>query len=346
MPEAVLATFIGLLGGVVLGLAARLSQFCSLGAIEDALYGKNFNRLRMWGVAIGTSIILVHVAVFQKFLILQESYYLTVQFNPLFTLVGGLLFGIGMAFAGTCGFGALARLGGGDLRSFMIVLVMGITAYSVSSGPFSRAISWILKESAFQKETGNISHYIAIISGLSTPAIGCAIGLIILGFSIWSKSFWSDKKRIFWSLAVGVAISSGWIGTHFIAQIGFSGLTPISHSFTAPVGSTILFLMTSSGTSPSFGIGSVCGVWSGALIGSLIRGHFRLEACEDPRELQRQIFGAVLMGGGAILSYGCSIGQGLSALALLSFNAPIALISIVCGAKLGLNYLIAGKVFA
>ena len=52
------------------------------------------------------------------------------------------------------------------------------------------------------------------------------------------------------------------------------------------------------------------------------------------------------MGGGAILSNGCSIGQGLSALALLSFNAPIALISIVCGAKLGLNYLIAGKVFA
>ena len=67
MPEAVLATFIGLLGGVVLGLAARLSQFCSLGAIEDAIYGRNFNRLRMWGIAIGTSIILVHVAVFQKF---------------------------------------------------------------------------------------------------------------------------------------------------------------------------------------------------------------------------------------------------------------------------------------
>ena len=134
------------------------------------------------------------------------------------------------------------------------------------------------------------------------------------------STFFYQEKRIddfFWSLTVGVEISSGWIGTHLIAQIGFSGLTPISHSFTAPVGSTILFLMTSSGTSPSFGIGSVCGVWSGALIGSLIRGHFRLEACEDPRELQRQLFGSVLMGGGAILSYGCSIGQGPSAMTLL-----------------------------
>ena len=133
---------------------------------------------------------------------------------------------------------------------------------------------------------------------------------------------------------------------HLIAQIGFSGLRPVSHSFTAPIGSTILYLMTSSGTSPSFGIGSVFGVWSGALIGSLIKGHFRLEACEDPRELQRQIGGAMMMGVGAILAYGCSIGQGVSAMAVLSFNAPIALASIFIGAKLGLSYLISGRIFA
>ena len=346
MPEAVLATFIGGLGGLVLGLAARLSQFCSLGAIEDAIYGNNFDRARMWGVAIGTSILLVHIAVLHNWVIPRESYHLSVQFNPLFTVFGGLLFGIGMALAGTCGFGALTRLGGGDLRSFMIVLVMGVTAYSVSSGPFSRATSWMLTETAYRKETQSISDHIGIISGLSTPLIGCIIGFIFLVVSIWSKSFFSDKKRIFWSFSIGFAISGGWIGTHIISQIGFSGLTPISHSFTAPVGATILYLMTSSGTSPSFGVGSVCGVWAGALIGSLIKGHFRLEACEDPRELQRQIFGAMLMGGGAILSYGCSIGQGLTAMALLSFNAPIALISIICGTKFGLSYLITGRAFA
>ena len=77
-----------------------------------------------------------------------------------------------------------------------------------------------------------------------------------------------------------------------------------------------------------------------------MKGHFKLEACDDPRELQRQIVGAMLMGVGAILAYGCSLGQGLSAMALLSFNAPIALISIICGAKLGLNYLITGRAFA
>ena len=101
--------------------------------------------------------------------------------------------------------------------------------------------------------------------------------------------------------------------------------------------------MTSSGQTLNFGIGSVCGVWAGALTGSLMKGHFRLEACEDPRELQRQITGAVMMGIGGILAIGCSVGQGISAMALLSINAPLALSSIFIGAYFGLNYLISGR---
>ena len=33
--DTTLVALIGLLGGVVLGLAARLGRFCTLGAIED-----------------------------------------------------------------------------------------------------------------------------------------------------------------------------------------------------------------------------------------------------------------------------------------------------------------------
>ena len=85
------------------------------------------------------------------------------------------------------------------------------------------------------------------------------------------------------------------------------------------------------------------GVWTGAVFGSLIKGHFKLEACEDPRELQRQIAGAILMGVGATFAFGCSVGQGLSAMAVLSVNAPLAIISIFVGARLGLSYLITGR---
>jgi hypothetical protein len=55
-------------GGILLGLAARLGRFCTLGAIEDYLYGDNDTRLRMWGVAIGVSI-------FGSFLASQLGYF-------------------------------------------------------------------------------------------------------------------------------------------------------------------------------------------------------------------------------------------------------------------------------
>ena len=92
----------------------------------------------------------------------------------------------------------------------------------------------------------------------------------------------------------------------------------------------------------TFGVGSVFGVLAGAFAGSLIKGHFRWEACEDPRELKRQVIGAVLMGFGAILAMGCTIGQGLSAFSILTLNAPLVFAGIFAGAALGLKQLITG----
>ena len=56
LSEPVIVAWIGLAGGVVLGLAARIGRFCTLGALEDFFYGDSVERLRMWGIAIGLSI--------------------------------------------------------------------------------------------------------------------------------------------------------------------------------------------------------------------------------------------------------------------------------------------------
>ena len=123
---------------------------------------------------------------------------------------------------------------------------------------------------------------------------------------------------------------------------------PATHSmvvtadFAAPIGETILYGMTATGRTLTFGTGSVAGVWIGAFIGSLIKGHFRWEACDDPRELRRQIIGATMMGVGAVVALGCSIGQGVSAFSVLAFSAPVTLAAIVVGTMIGLRQLITG----
>jgi uncharacterized membrane protein YedE/YeeE len=249
-----------------------------------------------------------------------------------------------MAMAGNCGFGALARLGGGDLRSFVIVVVMGITAYATISGPGARLRIMVFPPPGTASEPQGIAHFINGFSGLPIWAIGMTIGAILMAIALTSPAMRSDRKSIFWAVIVGLSVVSAWVFTSWIAANGFDGTSVVSHSFAAPVGETILFTMTSTGQTLSFGIGSVVGVWLGAFVGSLIKGHFRWEACEDPRELRRQIFGAAMMGVGAVVALGCSIGQGLSAFSLLAFSAPLTFAAIFIGARFGLKHLIEGFV--
>lgn len=340
--EPVLVSLVGVFGGVLLGLAARIGRFCTLGAIEDLFYGENTLRLRMWGVAIGVSIIGTFGLSAAGLLDLEQTLYLDRNWNPLSNIFGGLLFGYGMALAGNCGYGALARVGGGDLRSLLIVLVMGISAYVTLGGPLSAIRIWTFGQPEQPTDIPSIAHFLGDQTGLSAETIGISIGLLILGLTFLNRDLRRSYSYAFWGAVAGVAIVSGWAGTQWVASNGFDATPVLSHTFSAPIGETVLYAMTSSGNSISFGTGSVIGVLVGALIGSLIKGHFRWEACDDPRELRRQILGAALMGVGAVVAIGCSVGQGLSAFSVLAFSAPLTLVCILAGAAIGLRQLILG----
>ena len=114
-----------------------MGRFCTLGAIEDYLYANSQTRLRMWGLSIGVAMFAVFAMMGADLFDPTRTGYLTMYWNPLYSIIGGVMFGYGMALSGNCGYGALARLGGGDLRSFVIVLVAGISAFVVMSGPLA-----------------------------------------------------------------------------------------------------------------------------------------------------------------------------------------------------------------
>lgn len=340
--EANAVALVGLFGGILLGLAARIGRFCTLGAIEDVIYSSDNRRMRMWGIAIGIAIIGTHFAVHYGAMDYEQSAYLDRVWNPAATVIGGLMFGYGMALSGNCGYGALARLGGGDLRSFVIVIVMGLSAYFVMSGPLAqlRVVLFSVEDNASAPQ--GIGQFLQDTYAMSPAIIGLIFGGAILIFSLASKPMLSSKSHIFWGVVVGLAIVSGWVGTHWVFATGFDAEPVQTHSFAAPIGDTIFYTMTASGNTLSFSVGSVAGVLIGAALGSFKEGQFRWEACEDPRELRRQIFGATLMGPGAILAVGCSIGQGISAFSVLAYSAPIAFIAIFVGAAFGLKQLVSG----
>ena len=332
----------GLLGGVCLGLAARLGRFCTLGAIEDYLYQSSDIRLRMWALAIGVSGMATFALIGLGLLNPAATVYHATAFSPVLAILGGLMFGYGMSLAGNCGFGALARLGGGDLRSFVIVLVMGISAYIAISGPLATLRMSAISATELTTDLRTIPELVRSLTGTALTPTGLALSFLITLAAVWSGDFLKDRKAVFWGALVGLTIASGWAASNWVSVNGFMTVPLVSHSYTRPLGETLLFVMTSSGGGLSFGVGSVFGVLAGAFCGSLYKGHFRWEACEDPRELKRQVLGAVLMGFGAVLAIGCTIGQGISAFSLLTFSAPLVFASIFAGAAIGLRQLITG----
>ena len=341
-----LAALIGLCGGILLGLAARLGRFCSMGAIEDALYQGSDHRARQWGVALGVALLGTAALFYSGRFDPTVTPYLGLAWHPMASIIGGLLFGYGMAMAGNCGFGALARLGGGDLRNFVIVLVMGLSTYVTLNGPLAQLRISIFPPRQIEDGAPGLAHTLSEATGLPIGLFPALAGMLLLAAMLMSKSFRGEMKMIVWGALVGLAIVSGWAGTVWLSEATFEAEPIVSHTFAAPIGDTLFYLMTSSASALNFGVGSFTGVLLGAAIGSMIKGHFRWEACEDPRELKRQIGGAVLMGIGAVLAYGCTVGQGLTAFSLMAYSAPLTIVSVVAGAAIGLKQLITGFSFA
>lgn len=341
IPFGVLAALVGLAGGVVLGLAARLGDFCTLGALESAIYGQDQKRLRLWGIVLAVAILGTQFGGMAGWIDLSGTFYHSISWNPLASIVGGLVFGYGMAMAGNCGFGALVRFGGGDLRSLVVVVVMGIFGFVALSGPLAP-----LRAALFpQPEAVGPQGIVADLNSLvGLPAIVTVL-VIAAAALVWALSYAPLRGRpdmMAWGIAAGLAVVWCFVGTTWVNEQSFGAVGVEGPSFTAPVGRTLIFLMTSTAGGITFSVGAVVGVMAGALIGSMARGLFRWEACEDPRELGRQVGGAALMGIGGVVAMGCSVGQGVTGFATLAWSGPVTLAAIGVGAAFGLRRLIGG----
>ena len=340
LPWGVLAALVGLSGGLVLGLAARLGDFCTLGALESAVYGKDQKRLRLWGVVLAVAILGTQLGAMAGLVDVGASFYHTIAWNPLASIAGGLLFGYGMALAGNCGFGALVRFGGGDLRALVIVVTMGIFGFVAMAGPLAPLRVALFPQPVATGPQG-IVHDMA---GLGLPPALVVVVLVaaLLAWALSHAGLRRSRGMLVWGVAAGLAVVWTFAGTSWLHDLSLGAVGVEGPSYTAPVGRTLIWLMTSTAGGITFSVGSVVGVMAGALAGSLWRGMFRWEACEDPRELGRQVGGAVLMGIGGVIAMGCSVGQGVSAFAALAWSAPVTLAAMAAGAWFGLRQLIGG----
>lgn len=348
IPPYLVRTLLGFGLGVILGFVARRGRFCTLGAIEDAVYSSDMRRMDAWILATAVAIVGVHALELWGGLDLTRSIYTGPRIEWGGAIVGGLLFGVGMALVGTCGFGTLLRLGGGDLKAFVTFLVMAFTAMIAMRGFIGLARLHLTEPLTFELSNSGSQRLPKLIglTGQSASAIPMALGATI-AIGVIAATLIAARKDILKSirvlstgLAVGLIVILGWWATGIAGFDPFGARRVESFSFVAPLGDTLLYSMLTSALRPDFPVGAVLGVVVGAFLAARISGQFEWEAPDGAGEMRRHIFGAFLMGTGGIAALGCTIGQGVTGLSTLSFGSILAVASLLIGARAGLYWLV------
>lgn len=338
----------GLACGMLAGASAQFGRLCTFAAIEDAWMARDFRRARAWLAAFIIALGVTQALVFAGLLNPLSFPYGGTLLPVGGTVIGGTLFGIGMALVGTCAFGLLVRGGAGDLRAVVNVTIVGITAFAATGGVLSD-VRLMLSETLVADLRGLGGGRLLDVSrsiGGEIAAFCSVLAVLILSACIlFAGSGLLRKPRLYAAaVGLGLAVAMGWVVTGVLAD-PFEVLRVESLSFVAPVGRLLLVLMGQSITGAAFAIGTVVGVVFGSAAVAAYRNELRWEAFDDPREMRRHLLGSMLMGFGGVLAQGCTVGQGLSAASVLAFSAPLALLGMVIGARIGLGWLLNGAPF-
>jgi uncharacterized protein len=348
VPVTTIVGFAGFFAGIIFGATANKVNFCTMGALSDIVFMEDYSRFRSWLLAMAIAIIGSQTLHIMGMIDLYESIYQTTNLGWLGAIIGGLVFGFGMTMAGGCANKNLVRIGGGNLKSVIVVIVMGIFGYMTLRGLIGlarvelEAISNIdLSESGLASQ--GMVDMVAMAVGSEAEALRLGFTAVFAGvllvYCFKDADFRSSTTNIVGGLIIGALVPLGWWITGVLGFDDFEPLPLFSFTFVSPAGESIQYLMTFTGATINFGIATVGGVIAGSFLMAITSKSFHIEAFSDTNDMIRHLFGAAIMGVGGILSLGCTIGQGLTGISTLALGSLITLISIILGGLIGLKYM-------
>jgi uncharacterized protein len=342
------------LGGAF-GALSQKTHFCTMGAVADIINMEDWSRMRMWLLAIAVAI-LGSAALHGAGLIdLGKSIYRGQNLLWLSHAVGGLLFGVGMVLASGCGARTLTRVGAGNLKSLVVFLVLGLTAYISLRGILAalriNTVDRIVIVTPGGQDLPALLATTGMAPGSALAVCALAIGGGLLAFCFRRRDF-VTLDNVLGGLTVGAIVVAGW---YVSGHLGYVAEDPDtlqeaflatnsgrmeSLSFVAPQAYTLelLMLWTDSSRKLSFGIALALGVVAGSTAWALLTRQFRWEGFRDVADLVRHLVGGALMGFGGVTAMGCTIGQGITGVSTLALGSFITLAAIVTGAAATLKY--------
>jgi uncharacterized protein len=340
----------------VFGAIAQRTHFCTMGAVSDVVNMGDWTRARMWVLAIAVAVLGFNGMVALGWVEAKQSLYAGPRLLWLSAVVGGAMFGFGMVLASGCGSKNLVRLGTGNLKALVTVMVLGLAAFATLRG-----ITAVLRVNTVDlvyldmPKGQDLPSLLAASFGIAKPVLAMVLGgLVAAVLMAWVLRKPEGRTAEVWWGGAGigaVVVALWWVS----GRMGYVPEDPTtlepaflatnsrrmeSFSMVAPVGYALDWLLFFSDKSKllTLGIVSTVGVAFGACVGSLADRSFRWEGFGGVEDVANHLAGGVLMGVGGVVAIGCTVGQGISGLSTLSVGSMIATASIVGGAVLALRY--------
>jgi uncharacterized protein len=266
------------------------------------------------------------------------------------------MFGFGMVLASGCGSKSLVRLGAGNLKAGVVLLVLGATAFATLKGVTAVLRVKTVDTAVVALAPGqDLPTLLAAWLGRPVPMVAAGLGLVVgAALLAWVLRRPEGRTAEVWLGGAGigaVVVAMWWVS----GRLGFvpehpltlepSFLATNSHrmealSMVAPVGYALDWLLYFSDTSKllTTGIVSVLGVVLGSAVVALWTRSFRWEGFANVEDTANHLLGAAMMGVGGVTAMGCTVGQGLSGVSTLALGSVLALAAIVAGGVAALRY--------
>jgi uncharacterized membrane protein YedE/YeeE len=341
----------------VFGAVANKTNFCTMGAVSDWVNIGDTSRLRMWLLAIAVAVIGSSALELAGIVDLSKSIYRTPNFTWLSYIVGGLFFGIGMTLGSGCASKTLIRIGGGNLKSVVVYVFLGIAAYMTLRGLFGAFRVGVLEQAALTLAPGQdlpslLASWTGATKKIWTAVLGFGVGAAMLIFVYSSRQFRSKFNYTLGGVVTGLVVIGGWYVSGVIGYVAEDPNTLQeafvatnthrleSFSFVAPLAFTLEYFMlwTDKSEIVTYGIASAAGVIAGSAVYAIASKTFRWEGFRDAADTGRHILGGIFMGFGGITALGCTIGQGITGFSTLALGSIITFVSIVAGAAATMKY--------
>jgi len=324
----------GLAVGVIFGLLVQYHRFCMVAATGNFLLIKDNRQLLAFIAALVVAISGTQFLEFTDTVAIADSSYRNSQLDWFGASLGGLIFGIGGVMAGGCATRTLVKSAEGSLNSIIALLFFMLLAASAQFS-FLETARLDLTNSTAIDLTGDAS----IAALLGVPQWLPAIVLVGLMIAYLYKNWNPDaKSMVAAGLIIGALVVCGWYITGVLAQDEFDPSKPSGMTVSGPLARFGYILIAAKFPVLSFSISFVIGIFVTAFVFSLATGRFKLEV-PKAGGAKFAVVGGSLMGVGAIMAYGCNVGQGLTGISTLSFESILAFSGMFIGTAASVKWL-------